>query len=120
VDVAAAISDPVRREILVMLRSGPMPAGQIADRFMISRPAISRHLRVLRESDLVRDELIGRERHYTLHTEPLAELMRWLEVFAVPAELDRRLDALETEVRRTRRERETKTWQTKRRTDRTA
>lgn len=109
-DVAAAISDPVRREILLMLRSGPMPAGQIADRFEISRPAISRHLRVLRENDLVRDELIGRERHYALHVEPLAELMRWLELFALPNELNSRLDALDTEVRRTRREREQTPW----------
>ena len=60
-DVAAAIADPVRRDILVMLREQRLPAGQIAGRFMISRPAVSRHLRVLRESGLVRDTLVGRQ-----------------------------------------------------------
>ena len=58
--MAAAIADPVRRDILVMLREQRLPAGQIADRFVISRPAVSRHLRVLRESGLVRDTLVGR------------------------------------------------------------
>ena len=53
--MAGAIADPVRREILLMLRDQPLSAGQIADRFMISRPAVSRHLRVLREAGLVRD-----------------------------------------------------------------
>ena len=60
--MAAAIADPVRRDILVMLRDQRLAAGQIADRFAISRPAVSRHLRVLRESGLVRDTLVGRQR----------------------------------------------------------
>lgn len=102
-DVAAAIADPVRREILTMLRGRTMSAGEIADRFEISRPAVSRHLRVLRESGLVVDELVGRRRLYRLDTAPLAPLEAWL------AELHDRwsghLDALETEVYRTRRER---------------
>jgi DNA-binding transcriptional ArsR family regulator len=54
-EVAAAIADPVRRDILVMLREQRLAAGKIADRFVISRPAVSRHLRVLRDSGLVRD-----------------------------------------------------------------
>lgn len=102
-DVAAAIADPVRREILTMLRGRTMSAGEIADRFEVSRPAVSRHLRVLRESGLVVDELVGRRRLYRLDTAPLAPLVEWL------AELHDRwsgpLDALETEVYRTRRER---------------
>ena len=104
-DVAAAIADPVRREILVMLREQSLPAGQIADQFSISRPAVSRHLRVLRESGLVRDILIGRQRVYRLDATRLADLIAWLDQFARAAGWQRHLDALETEVYRTRRER---------------
>jgi DNA-binding transcriptional ArsR family regulator len=103
VDVAFAISDPVRREILMLLRDRVMSAGDIAGRFDISRPAVSRHLRVLRESGLVVDEVRGRERWYRLDTAPLGPLVKWL------AEVHDRwsapLDALTTEVYRTRRER---------------
>jgi DNA-binding transcriptional ArsR family regulator len=114
-DVAAAIADPVRREILALLRSGPLPAGAIASRFAISRPAVSRHLRVLRESGLVVDRPQGRERVYRLDVTPLAELDAWLAQFrglgglgfgAGAAPWDARLDALETEVHRARRDRE--------------
>ena len=104
-DVAAAIADPVRRAILVMLRERPLPAGEIADRFPISRPAVSRHLRVLRESGLVRDTLTGRRRLYELDASRFAELIEWLGQFTPAAGWERRLDALETEVYRTRRER---------------
>jgi DNA-binding transcriptional ArsR family regulator len=123
-DVAAAIADPVRREILEMLRERSLPARRIADRFAISRPAVSRHLRVLRECGLVRDTPAGRERHYRLDPTRLAEVGDWLANFitlpaldtpadgdqvagvAGPAAAwDRRLDALATEVHRTRRDR---------------
>ena len=104
-DVAAAIADPVRRDILVMLREQRLPAGQIAGRFMISRPAVSRHLRVLRESGLVRHTLVGRQRFYELDATQFAGLIEWLEQFTPAAGWHRRLDALETEVHRTRRER---------------
>jgi DNA-binding transcriptional ArsR family regulator len=86
-----------------MLRERPLAAGEIADGFEISRPAVSRHLRVLRESGLVSDEARGRERIYTLQPQPLAELDSWLEGFRQL--WSSRLDALETEVYRTRRER---------------
>ncbi|WP_203994416.1 metalloregulator ArsR/SmtB family transcription factor [Sphaerisporangium rufum] len=102
-EVAGAIADPVRRRILVMLREERLPAGEIAERFAISRPAVSRHLRVLRESGLVADELVGRRRFYLLRAERFAELAGWLAQFAAPAGWERRLDALETEVYRTRR-----------------
>ena len=102
-DVAFAVADPVRRDILMMLRNGELSAGEIAGRFDISRPAVSRHLRVLRECGLVVDEVRGRERLYQLDTAPLSPLEAWL------AELHNRwsgpLDALATEVYRTRRER---------------
>jgi DNA-binding transcriptional ArsR family regulator len=104
-DVAAAIADPVRRDILVMLREQRLPVGQIADRFAISRPAVSRHLRVLRESGLVRDTLVGRQRIYELNASRFADLIEWLDQFTWGADRQRRLDALETEVYRTRRER---------------
>src|SRR5947208_937409 len=88
-----------------MLREQSLPAGQIADRFTISRPAVSRHLRVLRESGLVRDTLIGRQRVHPLDATRLAGLIEWLDQFARAAGWQRHLDALETEVYRTRRER---------------
>jgi len=106
-EVAWAIADPVRREILLMLRDAPLSAGQIAGRFAISRPAVSRHLRVLREAGLVRDTADGRRRVYTLVTAPLDDLAGWLERLTRPSGWQHHLDALETEVYRTRRERRT-------------
>ncbi|WP_151479908.1 metalloregulator ArsR/SmtB family transcription factor [Streptomyces albicerus] len=107
-EVASAIADPVRRDILLMLRGTTLTAGEIAHRFTISRPAISRHLRVLRECGLVRDELAGRRRMYRLDAAALTELAEWIALIRAPADWDHRLDALETEVRRTRRERSTR------------
>lgn len=85
-----------------MLNHGPLTAGSIAAKFDISRPAVSRHLRVLREHGLVNDEIRGRERLYRLDVAPLARLDAWLAQFR--ADWDVTLDALETEVYRTRRE----------------
>ncbi|NED94050.1 winged helix-turn-helix transcriptional regulator [Phytoactinopolyspora alkaliphila] len=104
-EVASAIADPVRREILRMLRERRLPAGEIAERFDISRPAVSRHLRVLKHSGLVRDEFVGRHRFYVLTAGGFSELVAWLAEFTRPADWERHLDALETEVYRTRRER---------------
>lgn len=105
--IAAAIGDPVRREILDLLRGGPRTAGALAGRFPISRPAVSRHLRVLRERGLVVDELRGRERVYRLELAELAVLEAWLTRFRAPdaSRFEPALDALATEVHRTRRER---------------
>ncbi|MDQ7808616.1 metalloregulator ArsR/SmtB family transcription factor [Amycolatopsis sp. A133] len=102
-EVAGAIADPVRRKILVMLRDGRMSAGEIAEHFVISRPAVSRHLRVLRQSGLIRDELVGRQRFYALDAEQFTELATWLTQFLQPSGWEHRLDALTTEVYRTRR-----------------
>jgi DNA-binding transcriptional ArsR family regulator len=104
-EVAGAIADPVRREILLMLRDQPLTAGQVADRFPISRPAISRHLRVLRDAGLVRDTADGRRRVYALVTGPLDELAGWIGRLTRPSGWQHRFDALATEVHRTRRER---------------
>jgi DNA-binding transcriptional ArsR family regulator len=95
-EVAGAIADPVRREILLMLADEPLSAGQIADRFAISRPAISRHLRVLRQAALVRDTPDGRRRLYTLDTAPLDELAGWLTRLTRPSGWQHRLDARRT------------------------
>jgi DNA-binding transcriptional ArsR family regulator len=101
--VAQALADSSRREILRMLRGRTMNAGEIARAFSLSRPAISRHLRVLREARLVRDELSGREREYTLALDALAELEAYLAQLRAPATWQRRLMALETEVQRVKR-----------------
>jgi DNA-binding transcriptional ArsR family regulator len=102
-DVAFAIADSVRRDILMLLRDRAMSAGGISGHFDISRPAVSRHLRVLRECGLVIDDVRGRERWYRIDTAPLSPLVRWLtdlhNRWAAP------LDALTTEVYRTRRDR---------------
>ena len=92
------------------LARGDLTAGEVAALFPISRPAVSRHLRVLRESGLVRDELVGRRRVYRLDLDGMAPVMAWLTTLSSsPASASSgwpgRLDALETEVRRTRRER---------------
>ena len=104
-EVFEAISDPVRREILVDLAGSELSAGEIAGRFTISRPAVSRHLRVLREAGLVRDDVNGRRRIYRLRPDGLEPLRAWLPSWpGATADLwSARFDALETEVRRTRR-----------------
>ncbi|MEU9337664.1 metalloregulator ArsR/SmtB family transcription factor [Streptomyces sp. NPDC048290] len=107
---AEAVADPVRREILVMLRHTPLTAGEIAARFTITRPAVSRHLRVLRESGLVRDERLGRHRRYSLVPGGLVALAGWLTQFdGSRPDWSRHLDALDTEVHRVRRDRRTTT-----------
>ena len=104
--VAQALADPIRREILVMLHEAPRTAGAIAQTFAVSRPAVSRHLRVLREAGLVSDTVSGREREYALALDALAPLEAFLAQLRGPSLWSRRLDALETEVHRVRRRRE--------------
>jgi DNA-binding transcriptional ArsR family regulator len=76
---AAAIADPIRRRVLELIRDDELPAGEIAAHFPVSRPAVSRHLRVLREAGLVRERRAGRERLYLADPGPLAELRAWLD-----------------------------------------
>jgi DNA-binding transcriptional ArsR family regulator len=75
-----AIADPTRRRILDLLRDeGPLRAGDIAGRFRgMSRPAVSKHLRVLREAGLIEDRESGRERWYHLDALPLVSVQIWL------------------------------------------
>jgi DNA-binding transcriptional ArsR family regulator len=105
--VAQALADPTRRAILRMLRDGELPAGAIAGAFDVTRPAISRHLRVLREAGLAIDEAHGRERVYRLELGALAELEAFLAELREDRATtwERRFMALETEVHRTKRER---------------
>lgn len=103
-DVFSAVADPVRRDILTLLAARPVAAGVVAQAFGdISRPAVSRHLRVLREAGLVRAETRGRRRFYAATTSPLGEIIDWID--ALTPRFDHVLDALDTEVYRTRRER---------------
>lgn len=73
-----ALSDPTRREILNLLKSGTKSAGEISDAFDISFAAISRHLSVLKDADLIRDERDGKFIYYTLNASVLEEIMLWL------------------------------------------
>lgn len=83
-DVFAAIADPTRRAILDRLRRrGGIPAMELADGFRISRPAVSRHLRVLRRARLVTESREGRNRIYRLTPAPLHDIDAWVESYRV-------------------------------------
>ena len=73
-----ALDDPIRREILGMLKKGRLSAGEIADRFDIPGAAISRHLSVLKDADLVRDTREGKFIYYELNTSVLEEVLVWI------------------------------------------
>lgn len=78
-----ALADPTRRAVLDLLRRGRQPAGQIASAFPVSRPAISKHLRLLRRAHLVREHREGRHRVYQLNPEPLRAVDSWIEQYRV-------------------------------------
>src|SRR5207244_7613645 len=78
-----AIADPTRRAVLDLLRRGRQPAGEIARAFPVSRPAISKHLRLLRRAHLVQERREGRHRLYQLNPEPLKAVDSWLEQYRV-------------------------------------
>ncbi|HET6340131.1 MAG TPA: metalloregulator ArsR/SmtB family transcription factor [Polyangiales bacterium] len=78
-DVFRAIADPTRRAILDRLRAGPTAVNDLAADFEQSRPAISKHLRVLRDARLVTEQRHGRERLYELRPIPLQRIMGWVE-----------------------------------------
>ena len=73
------MADPTRRAILDRLREGGLSVNAIASDFPVSRPAISKHLRLLREADLIAPRREGRKRIYELRPEPLAQVEGWLE-----------------------------------------
>ena len=73
-----ALADPTRREILNLLKAGRLAAGEITERFPVSAAAISRHLSVLKEAELIRDTREGKFIYYELNASVLEELMLWL------------------------------------------
>jgi len=99
----SALADPIRRQIIEMLADRERDAGELAAAFPVSRPAVSRHLRVLREAGLVQVRPQAQRRVYALDPEPLEDLARWLERYR--RFWSQRLDALDTELARGRRRR---------------
>jgi len=87
----SALSDPTRRAVFERLRAGPASVQQIAAGLPVSRPAVSQHLKALREAGLVHDEPRGTARIYSIHTPGLRELRDWLDGF-----WDDALDAFKT------------------------
>ncbi len=87
-----AIAHPARRAILVTLKDGERAASELAEPFRMTFPAISQHLRILEEADLVSVPRDGRHRLYRLHPKPLRDAVSWIDEFA--AFFSQRLDAL--------------------------
>lgn len=73
-----ALADPIRREILNLLKKGRMSAGDIADQFDVTAAAISRHLSVLKDADLIRDTREGKFIYYDLNASVLEEILLWI------------------------------------------
>ncbi|MFK4296105.1 DNA-binding transcriptional ArsR family regulator [Arthrobacter sp. GAS37] len=82
-DVFAVIAEATRRDILVSLRSGDKAVGELVEELAASQPTISKHLKVLREADLVSMRAQGQKRYYALNPKPLAGIASWLETFDV-------------------------------------
>ena len=112
-DAFEGIADPLRRDLLRRLATGPARVVDLAAAYEVSRPAVSRHLRLLTEAGLTSAEDRGRERHYRLELAPLDDMRRFLDELASspthqsaqPRFGEGVLDALDTEVHRTRRDR---------------
>ena len=73
-----ALADPIRREILTLLKSGRMAAGDIAEHFDVTNASISRHLSVLKDADLIRDSREGKFIYYDINTSVLEDIMLWI------------------------------------------
>jgi DNA-binding transcriptional ArsR family regulator len=93
--VFAALQDPTRRAVFERLRDGPMPVGQIARGLPVTRPAVSQHLKVLKEAGLVDDRSEGTRRIYQIDPKGLGAMRAWLDQFWTAA-----LDAFAAEVER--------------------
>ena len=78
-DGFTALADPSRRAVFEALRSGPVAVGELAERFPISRPAVSQHLKVLKEAGLVTDDADGNRRLYRIRPEGVAEMRAYLD-----------------------------------------
>ena len=101
--VLQALADESRRTVLETLSGGPATAGELAALLPIARPGVSRHLRMLREAGLVDVRQDAQRRAYSLRPQPLAEVDAWLGRYR--ALWEQRLDALDTEIARGKRER---------------
>jgi DNA-binding transcriptional ArsR family regulator len=95
VSTLAALADPTRRAIFESLRAGPAPVGTIAARLPVSRPAVSQHLKTLKDAGLVVDRAHGTRRVYYIDPDGLGPLRRWLDEFWTDA-----LEAFKKEVER--------------------
>ncbi|HXL98620.1 MAG TPA: metalloregulator ArsR/SmtB family transcription factor [Rhizomicrobium sp.] len=91
----AALSDPTRRRVFERLRGGGLPVNRIAQGLPVSRPAVSQHLKILKEAGLVREERDGTRRIYEIDPKGLGALRAWLDQF-----WDQALDAFRAEVER--------------------
>jgi DNA-binding transcriptional ArsR family regulator len=80
-DVFHAVADPTRRAILDRLRRGALPVNDLASGFRVSRPAISKHLRVLRNAKLVREQKDGRQRIYQLEAKRIEDVAKWADTY---------------------------------------
>jgi DNA-binding transcriptional ArsR family regulator len=80
-DVFQAIADPTRRAIILLLTVGAMTPSAIAEHFNSSRQAVSKHLQILTECDIVKQEQQGREIHYHLNAQKMKDIEKWLEQF---------------------------------------
>jgi DNA-binding transcriptional ArsR family regulator len=80
-DGLAALSDPTRRAVFELLAEGPTPVGQLAALLPVSRPAVSQHLRVLKDAGLVRDDAVGTRRLYRIDPDGLAAIRAYLDRF---------------------------------------
>jgi DNA-binding transcriptional ArsR family regulator len=97
------LAEPRRQAILDLLREGELPVGELVARLDMSQPAVSKHLRVLRDAGLVTVRVDAQRRLYRIRPEPLAELDAWLDDYR--ALWRSRLDALHTEIARGKRDR---------------
>ncbi|MGD0191075.1 MAG: metalloregulator ArsR/SmtB family transcription factor [Rhizomicrobium sp.] len=91
----AALADPTRRKVFERLKSGPKAVGKIAKGLPVSRPAVSQHLKILKEAGLVQEESKGAERIYRIDPKGLGQLRGWLDQF-----WDTALDRFRAEVER--------------------
>jgi DNA-binding transcriptional ArsR family regulator len=82
-DTFEALADPTRRRLLDLLTKGELPVNELARRFDVTRSAISQHLRILRDADLVRETRRGRERRYRLHATRLRAVYDWIHKYEV-------------------------------------
>ena len=73
-----ALSDPTRREILTLLRAGPLSAGELLEHFSITGASLSHHLSILRQAGLIDDEKKGKYIYYTLNTTVLDDILNWM------------------------------------------